>query len=156
MKKILIAPFSKPLNAKQQNAKNYPYWQKLVELLKQKYILTQIVFGNEPKLDVNFHIFNPNLLELEVLLKNNHTWLSVDTYLQHIANFVEKTGIVIWGQSDPLIFGHKENLNLLKDRKYLRENQYGLWRDCEFKEEVFMQPEVVYNEIIKFLGDTNE
>lgn len=153
MKKILIAPFSKPLNTKKENPKNYPYWQKLIELLKQKYILTQIVFGNEPKLDTNFYIYNPKLTELETILTNHHTWLSVDTYLQHIANYIDKQGIVIWGQSDPLIFGHRSNLNLLKDRKYLRENQYGLWKDCEYNEDVFMQPEVVYNEIVKFLGD---
>lgn len=156
MKKILIAPYSKPLNIKQQNPKNYPYWQKLIELLKQKYTLIQIVFGNEPKLDAHSYINNPNFLELEHIIQNYDTWLSVDTYLQHIANFIDKQGIVIWGQSDPLIFGHKNNLNLLKDRKYLRENQYGLWRDCQYNEEVFMQPEIIYNEIVKFLGDINE
>lgn len=153
MKKILIAPFSKPLNIKQQNPKNYPYWQKLIELLKQKYILTQIVYGNEPKLDTHFLINNPKFIELEHIMQDYDTWLSVDTYLQHIANFIDKQGIVIWGQSDPLIFGYKNNLNLLKDRKYLRENQYGLWRDCEYNEEVFMQPESIYNEIVKFLGN---
>ena len=42
---------------------------------------------------------------------------------------------------------------LANSKKYLRENQYGLWRDCEYNEESFMQPEVIYNEIVKFLGD---
>ena len=54
---------------------------------------------------------------------------------------------MLFGQSDPLIFGHPENINLLKDRKYLREQQFWWWEQCEYKEDAFVRPE----EVIKYL-----
>jgi hypothetical protein len=60
---------------------------------------------------------------------------------------IGKPGIVLWGQSDPLIFGHPENNNLLKDRKYLREKQFWWWEQCDYNAEAFVRPE----EIIKHL-----
>jgi hypothetical protein len=60
----------------------------------------------------------------------------------------------VFGQSDPNIFGHPENINLLKDRKYLREKQFWIWEQAEFIEEAFVTPDVVIDALKKFGVDT--
>jgi hypothetical protein len=53
----------------------------------------------------------------------------------------------VWGVSDPLIFGHPENTNLLKDRKHLAKNQFLWWEQTEHQDERFVEP----NEVIEHL-----
>lgn len=77
-------------------------------------------------------------------------WLSVDNFLPHLLNYYKaKPGIVIFGQSDPLIFGYPHNTNLLKDRKYLRGQQFWWWEQAEFIEEAFVSS----NQVIKLLTE---
>jgi hypothetical protein len=89
-----------------------------------------------------------SLLEL---LKRCETWISVDNFFPHLANLQKKAGYVIWGQSDPKIFGYAYNNNLLKDRLFLREKQFDIWECVEYREDVFLTPE----EIVK-KGFTHE
>jgi len=42
-----------------------------------------------------------------------------------------------------LIFGHPENINLLKDRSQLVSNQFIWWEATEHKKERFVQPQMV-------------
>jgi ADP-heptose:LPS heptosyltransferase len=93
--------------------------------------------------------FRPDLSldQLKILLFQSKTWISVDSFFQHFAWDLGKPGIVLWGQSDPNIFGHPENINLLKDRKYLREKQFWLWEQCEYVEDAFVKPEEVLKHI---------
>jgi hypothetical protein len=77
------------------------------------------------------------------------TWIGVDSFFQHFCWDLGKPGIVIWGQSDPNIFGHPENINLLKDRKYLREKQFWLWEQAEYNEEAFVLPVAVLKHLNK-------
>jgi hypothetical protein len=60
-------------------------------------------------------------------------------------------GVVIWGKSDPLLFGYPENVNLLKDRKYLRARQFYIWDDEPFDPEVFVEPAEVVKAVKKLL-----
>ena len=53
-------------------------------------------------------------------------------------------------ESDPVIFGHPENVNLLKDRKYLREKQFWLWEQCEFNADAFVTSDVVLEALESF------
>jgi hypothetical protein len=62
---------------------------------------------------------------------------------QHLAWSEGKPGIVLWGISDPLIFGHPENTNLLKGREYLASNQFLWWEAHEFDADRFVKPDVV-------------
>jgi ADP-heptose:LPS heptosyltransferase len=77
------------------------------------------------------------------LLSKCETWISVDNFFPHLANLYGKKGIVLWGQSDPNIFGYQYNLNLLKSRSYLREKQFDIWEACEPKEDAFLTPQEV-------------
>lgn len=143
--KVLISPFSRNLRNGNKNPKNYPYWHELVGLLeKEGYELTQIGMQGEEPLVKNV-LFNQPLSVIRQLLINHDFWISVDSFLQHMAYPLNKKGVVIWGVSDPKIFGYEQNINILKDRCYLRANQFGIWEEQPFREEVFVKP----NEIIK-------
>jgi hypothetical protein len=141
---IIISPFAQKLRNGQNNPKNYPWWSKLISLIDEPII--QVGVEGEEQL-VNDFRKNLTLQELEFLILECRIWISVDSFFQHFACDIGKPGIVLWGQSDPLIFGHQENINLLKDRKYLREKQFWLWEQCSYNADVFVSPE----EVIKHL-----
>jgi ADP-heptose:LPS heptosyltransferase len=81
------------------------------------------------------------------LINKCNVWIAVDNFFQHLAFMGGKRGIVIFSQSDPEIFGHKENVNLLKGRQYLRERQFDIWETSEYKEEVFVTSIDVINAV---------
>ncbi|MCX7699008.1 MAG: hypothetical protein N2114_06040 [Candidatus Goldbacteria bacterium] len=150
-KNILLVCWSKELRNGKPNPKNPPikWWEDLVFLLKEKnlnFILKQIGYGDEKKiLNIDEYLWDKNIFDLVTEIKNCYTWISVDTYFQHWAWYLNKPGIVIWSQSDPEIFGHVENINLLKDKKYLRDNQFDLWENAEYNEDAFIDVKEVLN-----------
>jgi hypothetical protein len=138
---IIISPYAQKLRNGKTNPKNYPYWKELISEIKEP-IIQVGVEGEEQLVDD----FRKNLLlsELKSLVLNEcRTWISVDSFFQHFCWDIKKYGIVIFGQSDPLIFGHPENKNLLKDRKYLRKEQFWLWEQCDYNAEAFVYPKEV-------------
>jgi ADP-heptose:LPS heptosyltransferase len=141
---IIIAPYAQKLRNGQNNPKNYPWWPELISLINEP-IVQVGVEGEEPLVE-DFRK-NLSLDELKSLVLECRTWISVDSFFQHFAWDLNKPGIVLWGQSDPLVFGHPENTNLLKDRKYLREKQFWWWEQCDYNDEAFVKPE----EIIRYL-----
>ena len=64
---------------------------------------------------------------------------------QHLAWDEKKSGIVLWSVSDPLIFGHPENTNLLENRDNLSKNQFLWWEATEHNPNSFVKPEIVKN-----------
>jgi ADP-heptose:LPS heptosyltransferase len=137
---IIISPYSKKLRNGKENPKNYPYWKELVSFIKEPII--QVGVDGEEQLVPDFRK-NLSMPELTNLINDCRTWISVDSFFQHLAWDIGKPGIVLWGQSDPLIFGHPENTNLLKDRSYLREKQFWWWEQCDYREDAFVKPEVI-------------
>lgn len=150
-KTIVIAPYSRKLRGTdKENPKNYPFFEELIKLLKDKdFRIVQLgVEGEKQLLGVDEFIKNLSLKEISKIVKEAFGWVSVDSYLPHLANLIGKPGVVIFSQSDPLIFGHAENKNLLKDRKYLRSNQFGTWEEAEYNKEAFVEPERVLNALL--------
>jgi ADP-heptose:LPS heptosyltransferase len=141
---IIIHPFAKPLVNGKQNPKNYPYWKELISLLDEP--IVQIGVEGEEQLIDDFRK-NLSIIELRQLIKDCKTWIAVDSFFQHLAWSEGKQGIVLWSVSDPVIFGHETNINLLKDRVYLTENQFLWWDFTEYNPDAFVKPE----EVIKFL-----
>jgi ADP-heptose:LPS heptosyltransferase len=137
---ILIHPFAKPLMNGRVNPKNYPYWKELISLIDEPII--QIGVEGETQL-VNDFKKNLPISELSQLLKECRTWVSIDSFFQHLAWKEKKPGIVLWSVSDPNIFGHPENINLLKDRANLAKNQFLWWDFVEHQPEKFVKPDVV-------------
>lgn len=144
---ILIAPFARGMRNGAPHPKNYPFWADIIKGIDEEVI--QVGIEGEQQLVPTFHK-NLSLSSLAELVKNCKTWISVDSFFQHFCWDLSKPGIVLFGQSDPNIFGHIENINLLKDRKYLREKQFWLWEQCEFSTECFVEPPIVFNALKHF------
>lgn len=142
---IVISPISRKTLENKPSPKNYPYWDKLIMLMKQRgYKIIQLGVGDENKFDnVDKYEFNKSLKYISKLLKDSYLWISVDNFLHHLAWYDNIPGIVIWGMSDPLMFGHEMHTNLLKDRKYLREDQHRAWHYAKTNIECWIEPEVV-------------
>jgi len=107
---ILIIPCNET-----HEAKRYPYWEELEDNLSGHAVL---------KIE-NKHT------EKELLEKIDwcDVWISIDSFFQHFVSFHNlKPGIVLWGKSDPKIFGYESNKNLYKPDK-LRSNQFLWWRE---------------------------
>lgn len=123
MAKILIAKGN-------PNAKAYPYWDELT--------------GHEIK------VLEGKLSTQEIidLVNWSDVWVATDTFLQHFCAYHKlKRGIVIWGKSDPKLFGYEHNINLLKDRKYLRRHQFLWWKDEPIDKEAFVSIDVLQKAI---------
>jgi ADP-heptose:LPS heptosyltransferase len=157
---IVIAPYSVQLPSGQLNPKNYPYWREVIKGVNtfdsyfnylSEYHFIQIGREGEEQLCEDFRK-DLSFKEIELLLKNSFTFVTVDSFLQHLAWKIGKRGIVIFSQSDPEIFGHKENINLLKDRSYLRpgREQFWKWDQCEWNEDAFVSPDEVIKAIWEF------
>jgi len=139
---ILISPWSRILKDGTYNAKNYPWWEKVIAGLEDEYDIVQIGVNGEKKLVEDFRK-NLHLREVGKLVQDCYTWISVDNFLPHLAHLIGKPGIVLWGVSDPNIFGYKENKNLLKARKYLRSMQFGVWDGVKHDPNVFVTADKV-------------
>lgn len=140
---IVISPYSKKLLNGKQNPKNYPYWRELIAMIDDH--IVQVGVDGEEQLVPDFRK-NLSIAELRQLLRECKTFISCDSFVQHLGWDVGKKGIVLWSVSDPNIYGHPENINLLKDRKYLAENQFLWWEFVNHNPESFVSPEeVIYN-----------
>jgi len=141
---ILIAPFAKPLVNGKNNPKNYPYWKELIAQIDERII--QVGVGGEEQLVPEF-VKNLPIVRLKELIAECRTWIGCDSFFQHLAWDCGKPGVVLWSVSDPLIYGHPENINLLKDRSYLAPNQFLWWDFTEHNPDAFVKPE----EVLKFI-----
>lgn len=143
---IIISPFAKKLVNGKENPKNYAYWKELVYLIEKNEHIVQVGVEGEEQLVPDFRKNLP-IAELKELIAQCRIWIGVDSFFQHLAWDCGKPGIVLWSVSDPMIYGHPENWNLLKSEKYLASNQFLWWDFTEFNPEAFVKPE----EVLKFL-----
>ena len=125
----IISPWSRH----KDNAKNYPYWKELVDLLnKRDWVTIQVGVDGEEKICGDFRT-GLTLPELEKLLLDAGHFIAIDNFLHHMAYHLGVKGVTIYGPSDPLIFGYSTQLNILKSRDYLREDQFGFYKDFTWK-----------------------
>jgi ADP-heptose:LPS heptosyltransferase len=156
MRKVIISPYSRVMRNGKENPKNYPYWSEVIKgLQKKKLHVIQIGVKNEQRLNANDFAFDKSLDELSELIKICTAWASVDNFFHHLCYLLEKPGVVIFGKSDPKIFGHELNDNLLKDRSYLRPAQFNFWEDVEYSTECFIEPQVVVETILRRVSNGN-
>lgn len=150
MLKIVISPYSRKMRNGTINPKDYPHWQAVIDaLVLEGAQVTQVGTKDEVLFNgiTNFKFGLP-LKELSKMIAEYDVWCSVDNFFQHLAHLQKKPGVVIFGQSDPLIFGHSENKNLLKDRKYLREKPFDIWEACPANDDAFVSPDKVVAAIL--------
>lgn len=146
--KILISPYSHKLINGNLNAKNYPYWKELIPLLNGHEIIQIGVYGEE-KICEDFRI-GLSMKQISELLSEVDLFISVDNFLPHMAHHYGKRGIVVFSQSDPDIFGYEENTNILKDRRFLRPNQFDSWELCQYNQDAFVSPQEILQSINSF------
>lgn len=141
--KIILFPWAKPLRNGERNPKNYPWWPELIEKLQAEgHEITQVGLEGEQQLVEDFRK-NLSLTDLSDLMQSADTWIGVDSFGQHLGWDLGIRGMAIFGQSDPVIFGHVENVNVLKSRDYLREQQFWWWEQAEYREDAFLEPEEI-------------
>lgn len=142
---IIIAPYSHKMPNGKSNPKNWPYWKELIKGLKAKgHYITQIGIGDETLIEgIDNSCFDASFNQLGDLLEECDTFISVDSFFPHFAKYHSKNGYVLFSQSDPNLFGYSENVNLLKDRKYLRDQQFWLWTQAEYNDNAFVPVEYV-------------
>lgn len=143
---IIIAPYAKALPNGGENPKNYPdrLWLELLSKIHEPVVQIGVEGENQLTPDFRKNLSMPQLAEL---VKECRSWISVDSFFQHFCWDLGKPGVVIFSQSDPNIFGHTENINLLKDRKYLRENQFLLWSQTHYDARAYISPEEILKRI---------
>lgn len=128
--KILIVP------GNVQNAKSYPHWEQFLVLVR----------------DHEVKRIEGMLKEREIIDLVNwcDVWVSIDSFLPHLVAYHKlKRGVVVWGKSDPLIFGYPTNVNLLKGREHLRAGQFRHWSEEPYNPSVFVSPETVFQMVEK-------
>ena len=138
---IVISPFSRKRRDGKPSAKDYPYWEELLKLLPEP--IVQIGEPGERKLVNDFRTYS--FPELKEFIKEMDFFISVDNFFPHFCHHYGRHGIVLWGKSDPQIVGYPENMNLLKDRKNLRLDQFMWWHDEPYDSSVFVEPLEVSN-----------
>jgi hypothetical protein len=148
---IVIMPFASSWQDKEgkwhENAKNYPYWNELVKAIKLTYPKLKIIqtgLGMEPALDgIDEKRADLTLKQLRELTLGAKTFITIDTYLQHVGAKYGKRGIVLWGQNNPKYFGHKLHENLYVNSQYFRKETWGVWQGYPRVNESFVRPGVV-------------
>jgi ADP-heptose:LPS heptosyltransferase len=89
-------------------------WSELVKQLPQ-YTFVQVGGIDEPKVEgaVDFR-GKTTLREAFCLIKHASSFIGVDSIHSHVTNAFKKPGVVLFGDSDPAVWGHDNNINVFK------------------------------------------
>ena len=145
---IIIQCEAKKLRNGKRTAKDYPYFKKLISMFPVEWNIIQVGLECDTQYVPDFRK-GLSMKELKKLANSCDIWISIDSFWPHLCWTLGKPGIVLFGVSDPNIFGHKENINLLRDRKNLRRLQFDLWENVEYNPNVFVTPDIVLKYINK-------
>lgn len=126
--------------------KDYPFARELAERMEENRQVIQVGGGEDEQVATEFRA-NLSFDDLGKLIEECETAVCVDSFLQHAMWFFSKPAIVLWGISDPEVFGHPEHINLLRDRKFLRPNQFDLYYKNEHRPEAFFTPPEVIEKL---------
>lgn len=148
---ILVSPWARRTTDGRLSPKDYPFWPDVVGLLKAEgREVWQLSLPGEPDVPGCDRRFDGlPLPKIREHILACEAWASVDNFFQHFAWSIGRRGVVVFGPSDPVIFGHPENLNMLKDRSSLRPRQFGLWSEVEsFDPKLFPSPAEVARAVL--------
>ena len=90
--------------------------EKVVDYLKDKYVIGNVGHNNFPELKNTNLVFFPIRSTL-ALLPYVKTFIGIDSFLQHAAaaKQINKKGIVLWGGTSPKCLGYSEHINITKE-----------------------------------------
>jgi ADP-heptose:LPS heptosyltransferase len=141
---IMISAWAKQLPDGKWNPKNYPYWSDLIAMLPEPHV--QVGLQGETQLVSDFRC-NLSLVDLAELIHACAFWISCDSFVQHYAWDLGKPGVVLWGPSDPKIYGHPENLNITKGPQFQSRDQFLMWNLIENRPDWWVPPHDVVTQI---------
>lgn len=149
--KIFLAPFTNKRIDGKPHAKEYPFWEELLNLITIQDEVYQYVMPGDKEL-VKSVIPHVPFKDFFNIVKEMDTFLCVDSYLPHFMNchFPDKRGFVLFGPSDPTIWGYQQNFNLTNGRSFWRPNQFETWNQWEANPESHVNPLDVYSAITKY------
>jgi FkbM family methyltransferase len=146
-KNIIISPYSQS----KDHPKSYPYWNDLIPMIKScGYNVIQIGRkGEERLIGTDEFMENLSFKSIENLISECHFWISVDNFLPHLINNMKEIvpGVVIFGLSDPKIFGYPYNRNILRSSILLRTDQFGTWHGMKQNKDMFNKAEIVFKDL---------
>lgn len=146
---LIISPYSKKLLGKDFSPKDYPHWIELIESLNNHFTTVQIGEIKEKELNCNELILGASFEEL-VKLTEGKNWLSVDSFLPHLINSTHKTsGVVIFGISDPEIFGYGYNMNVIKGHQFIKKNKFEFYSEKDVNLDAWLKPNILSKIILK-------
>ena len=99
--------------------------QALVNTLSQKYHILQICRDDQIKLQNVQHVHAP-FRDIFGLILNSQARLGIDSFMQHAAAAFNLTTTVGWITNKPVVFGYKNNKNILPDKKLKVVNNNGV------------------------------
>jgi hypothetical protein len=150
-KKILIIPFSRKRRNGSPCAKDYPFLNELLSLIRQDgHQLLQLGATGDMVI-TDKYVLDADLTKLRESLTWCDTWISIDSFFQHfVASEPEnrqKSGVVLWGPSSPEIYGYESNINILLSSSNLIPDQWITWEGVESNPNIWAPPHVIFNEL---------
>jgi hypothetical protein len=132
-----IHPFTLPV-------KTYPFWNILIDNLKEAgYKVVQFKFKNEPSYNNVDEVITPSFPTIVELLKDPDSYLiSNDSFIPHLLNVYlpTKKNFVLFGCTNPDIYGYSQNINILKSKSFLVENQFTVLKDLQPNKNMWIEP----------------
>ncbi|CAN5472410.1 glycosyltransferase family 9 protein [soil metagenome] len=86
-------------------------WEKLIEDMPG-YTFIQLGLNKEPLLKGAVDLRGKSLRQSAAILKSSTCYVGVDSFLAHAAAALNTAGIVLFGASSSIVFGHKSNINI--------------------------------------------
>ena len=92
-------------------------WKKLISLLNKDFDIVQVGGPNEERIEgiTTYLMGQTTIRQTMALVKNSLTFVSIDSFINHVGPAVNKSGVVLFGRSNPYIFGHNMNVNVWVD-----------------------------------------
>ena len=121
------------------SAKMYPleWWAEVLKALPEHQFF-QIGMQGDPVINGAMVYFNMDEAGIRALAAKCEYIVCCDSFLQHMLAPTYRKIIVLWSKSNPDIFGYSHNTNLLKDKELLRPDQYGIWPQCPYDPNAFI------------------
>jgi ADP-heptose:LPS heptosyltransferase len=82
-------------------------------------------------------------------------FVAIDSFLPHLAHLRKKRGVVLWGPSDPKIYGYPEHVHLHAVPSRFRPDQFGRWEGHPADPVAFADP-VKVSQVINIIFNTEE
>lgn len=117
---ILIQPYGGRMNFNEREVltdnKNWfkEEWEEVVKELTISFDVVQVGgLKEDPIKGITTYLMGAtNIRQTIALVKNSLTFVTVDSFLNHVGPAVDKSGVVLFGRSNPYIYGHDLNRNI--------------------------------------------